>query len=161
MCRFADRTLGRRSLGSAQRGFALPLAVAVLIAVTLAMALVLEGALAAFRSGSAELEASRAEMAAESALAAALGTRFDPVVRTAGAGTIIVTSVTAGRDSVTTLVQVVEPAVVRIVVSVSRLSGRVRSSAGRMALARLVVEPTALAEAVLVPLGPAWWVPVP
>ena len=160
-CRYADRTLGRRSLRSAPRGFALPLAVAVLIAVTLAMALVLDGALAAFRSGSADLQASRAEMAAESALAAALGTRFDPAARAAGAGTVLVTAVTAGRDSVSTLVQVVEPAVVRIVVSATRMTGRVRSSAGRMALARLRIEPSAPAEALLVPIGPAWWVPVP
>ena len=151
----------RRNVESGRRAFALPLAVSVLVAVTLAVALVLDGALAAFRAGSADLEASRAEVAAESALAAALGTRLDTVLRGAGAGTIVASSVTAGRDSVRTLVQVVEPTVVRIVVSVSRLSGRVRSSAGRVALARIIIDQGDPAEAVLAPIGPAWWVPVP
>ena len=64
----------RRDGRRGPRGFVLPLAVIVLVAVSLAVALLMDGAVAAFRAGSADVESARTEVTAESALTAALGT---------------------------------------------------------------------------------------
>ena len=58
-------------------GFALPLAVTVLVAVTLIAAMMLDGALTAFRTARADVELSRADAEAESALAEALAARLE------------------------------------------------------------------------------------
>ena len=151
----------RRNGRRGPRGFVLPLAVIVLVAVSLAVALLMDGAVTAFRAGSADVESARTEVTAESALTAALGTTFDTSARAAPAGTIVARSVTTGRDSVTTAIQVVESPVVRIVVSVRHSANGIRLFAGRVAFARFVVDSTRTAEAGLVPIGGAWWVPFP
>jgi hypothetical protein len=151
----------RRNARRGPRGFVLPLAVIVLVAVSLAVALLMDGALSAFRAGSADVESARTEMTAESTLTTALGTTFDTAALATPAGTIVAWSVTTGRDSVTTAIQVVESPVVRIVVSVRHSANRIRLFAGRVAFARFVVDSARPAELGLGPIGGAWWVPFP
>lgn len=142
-------------------GFALPLAIAVLVAVTLVVALVLDGAIAAFRSAGADLELARVEAAAETALASTLDARLDTAALRAPNGTTLWARSIGGRDSETTTIQVVSGQIVRVVVQVRRTSRGDRLSAGRLAFAVIVTDSTTPAEVRISLLPHAWWAPIP
>lgn len=150
-----------RSVTRRDRGFALALAVCVLVAVTLAVALILDGAIAAFRSARADLEMVRAEAVAETALAAALDARLDAASLGVPGGTTLAQSSTGGGGgSVTTTIQAVSGPVVRVVVRVHRSVGVLRLSVGLVAFGRIVADSAYPGDARIALLRGPWWAPI-
>ena len=142
-------------------GFALPFAMVVLVAFSLAVALMIDGAVAAFRSAGAELQSTRTVAEAETALARALEIRFDTLALGKSPGSVLATLSVAAPDSISTTVQLLTPPMIRIVVTVRSRESRVRVSAGRVGLANLARDSVSAGELRIIPVGPLWWVPIP
>ena len=145
----------------ARGGFALPMAVVLLVTFSLAVALLIDGAVASFRSASADLELARVTTAAESALETGLAARLDTTAWYAAPGTILLGSLATRPDSVSTIVQMLAAPMVRIVSVVHSGSPKLRVSDGRLAYARLVRDSNAGIELRIIRSRPAWWVPIP
>lgn len=144
-----------------QNGFALPFAILVLVAFSLAVAMLIDGAVASFRAAGAELQSTRAVGEAETALANALANRFDTLALARPAGTVLAVFQTVTPDSVTTTVQMLTPPLVRIVVVVRSGKAGLRVSAGRVGLANLIRDSVMAGEVRIIPVRPLWWAPIP
>lgn len=146
-----------RSTPAGRRGFAVPLAVLIVIALAFLTALMLDAAVAEFRSGDAWLSESRAVAAAETESAEVLATRLDSAVLLVSAGTVVLRRVQTGVDSASTILQVLGPGMARLTVFVTSGTGRFRAIAGRQIFVRMALAPGTPAEVELRPLpGPAW-----
>lgn len=147
--------------GARRGGFAVPLAVVLLIAVALMASLLLEAALSELRAGSAARAESRVVVAAESALAQGMAVRLDTAVLrlTAGARPLSQTRVEA--ESVRVELQVVQPGLARLLVSATSGATGIRVSVGRTALVSFRRDSLIPGEVVLSPIGPDWWIAVP
>lgn len=146
-----------RSAPAGRGGFAVPLAVLIVIALAFLTALMLDAAVAEFRSGEAWLSESRAAAAAETASAEALATRLDSAVLLVSAGTVVLRRVQTGADSVSTILQVLGPGLARLTVFATNGAGRLRAIAGRQIFVRMAPSPDTPGEVELRPLmGPAW-----
>lgn len=151
----------RRNHRRTRIGFALPMAIVLLVTFSLAVALLIDGAVASFRSAGADLELTRVAGAAETALATGLEARLDTAAWHAAPGTILLLSLATAPDSVSTLVQMLSAPTVRIVSVVKATRTGFRVSVGRLAYARLLRDSTAGIELRIVRVRPGWWVPIP
>lgn len=149
-----------RNRRSRPDGFAVPLAVVLLVALALLTALVLEAALGEFKTDVALLEESRAAAAVEGALATALVQRLDSAALHRPPGTVVARTFEA-VDSVATTVQMLGSPLARVMASVVLRSSGVRAIAGRAAYVRLRVVPGNSAELALEPLTSFWWASTP
>lgn len=150
-----------RPMQRAHSGFALPLAIVVLVAFSLAIGLIVDGAVSTFRAASADFELARAGAAAESALAEALDSRLDTAVLHLAPGTVLSHDGSAAPDSVETTVQLLLPPMVRILVVLHSRHGGLRVSAGRLATGRLSPDQVSAGDLRIIPTRSAWWVPIP
>ncbi len=143
-----------------RRGIAAVLALSVLVALTLASAMLVDGAIGDLRSGAAAMGEAAAVVAAESRLAATFGVRLDSAALSAPAGTVAYRRTDVSTtDSVAATLQILGPGVARIVVTAWVRHAQVRAIAGRVAFVRLVVVDGAPGEVAPVPIGAMWWVP--
>ena len=147
--------------GPRSGGFALPFAIIVLVAFSLAVGLLIDGAVASFRSADADLELVRVAASAESALSAGLDTRLDSTARASAPGTVLFALSSSAPDSVSLRVQMLASPMVRIIATVRSRSGQFRASIGRLAYAKLVRDSVSVGGLRIIPAGPAWWVPIP
>ena len=150
-----------RSALSGRGGFAVPLAVLIVIALAFLTALMLDAAVAEFRSGEAWLSESRAAALAETASAEALATRLDTAVLLVSAGTVVLRRVQTGVDSVAASVQVLGPGLARLTVFAAIGMGRLRAIAGRQIFVAMIPSPGAPGEVELRPLAGPGWVAIP
>lgn len=141
-------------------GFALPLAILALVALSLAVALMIDGAVAAFRAAGAEVQSVRAAAVAETALASAMQSRFDTIAGTLPPGTVLGMVAIPSPDSGVSTVQLLTPPMVRIVVTVRSTAGGVRVFVGRVVLGRLARDSVSGSEVRIIPIGPLWWAPI-
>jgi Tfp pilus assembly protein PilX len=151
----------RRPEARDREGFAAPLAVVMLIAVSLLVLLMLEGALGEVRTGAAAASAARVTAAAETAMAEALGRPLDSTVFQLAPGSIVWQQHLAGPDSVVSRIQVLGGSVARIVVTARSRANRFRVFAGIWAFAKLRPSNTVPGELELTPLGASWWAATP
>ena len=151
----------RRDCRRPRRGFALPMAIVVLVTFSLAVALLIDGAIASFRSAGADLELTRVIAAAETALATGLEARLDTAALHAAPGTILLQSLATAPDSVSTTVQMLAAPMVRIISAVQARQSGFRVSVGRLAYAKLVRDSAAGIELRIIRARPGWWVPIP
>lgn len=142
-------------------GFAMPLAILVILALALISALGVEAALGALRSDTAGVVEAQAAVRAETGLATALAHRVDSAALRGSAGTVLFTLVETLRDTVTVVAQVVEPGVARVVVTAIVRRAQFRGIAGRYAFTRLVVDSATPGRARLRPLPANWWAAMP
>ena len=153
--------MSRADAGRGQPGFALPLAIIVLVALSLAAALLMDGAVASFREAGADLQLARMNALAESALVAGLDARLDTAALAVSPGTVLRTSRTQVPDSVSNTIQMLASHNVRVVVSVRSVAPAIRLSIGRVVYARLEPVPDTGGELRIAVIRPAWWVPIP
>ena len=144
-----------------RKGFAVPLAILVVIALALVTALMLDSAVAEFRSSNAWYAESQATAAAETASAVALSTRFDTAALHASAGTALLRHVDIADDTVGVVVQALGEGLARLTVSVASGHGRLRVIVGRLIFLRMVESADVGSELNLVPLGSLSWVATP
>lgn len=137
------------------------MAIVVLVVFSLAVALLIDGAVASFRAAGADVELARVTAATETALATGLEVRFDSTALAAAPGSVLSVSVSAEPDSVSTTVQLLAAPAVRVVVAVRSRNTGLRFSVGRLAYGRLVPDSTAGGELRIIPSRPVWWVPIP
>lgn len=142
-------------------GFAVPLAVLVLIILALLAALGIDAALGELRTGTASLVEARAGALAETGLAKALVQRLDTAARHLAAGSVLFVVLEAQPDTVMAMAQVVEPGVARVTVSAVARRGALRGIAGRYAFASIVPDSVVATETVLRPFAERWWVSLP
>lgn len=142
-------------------GFALPLAVMLLVAVSLIAALLFDAALGLLRTGAADLGQARAESAAETALATTLALRLDTSALSVQPGSTLVTTVSAAPDSTTTTVQRLAAPFARIVSRAYVANGHFRVSVGRIGIVVLTPDSAVAGELQLRPARGPWLVTVP
>lgn len=142
-------------------GFALPLAVMLLVAVSLIAALLFDAALGHLRTGAAELGQARAESAAETALAAALAVRLDTSTASLAPGALLVSSVSPGPGAASTFVHKLASPFARVVIRAQFAGGHLRVSAGRVAIVVLAADSAVPGELRMRPAGGPWLVAVP
>jgi hypothetical protein len=144
-----------------RRGFAVPLAVLVLIVLALLAALGIDAALGALRTGDAASVEARAVARAESGLAKAFVQPLDSAARRLAAGSPLFAFVDPEIDTVIVRAQVVEPGVTRVTATAVARRGRFRGIAGRYAFATIVADSPSSAGAILRPLPTRWWTAIP
>ncbi|HVZ48471.1 MAG TPA: hypothetical protein VG916_06790 [Gemmatimonadaceae bacterium] len=144
-----------------RRGFAVPLAVLVLIVLALLAALGIDAALGALRTGDAAAVEARAAARAESGLAKAFVQPLDSAARRLAAGSALFTVVESDPDTVVVRAQVVQPGVVRVTATAVARRGQFRGIAGRYAFATIVADSAPMAGAILRRLPSRWWVAIP
>ena len=148
-------------LTQGRRGFALPLAVVILIALSLLAALGIDAAMGALRAGTAGMVEARANALAETGLTRALAQRLDTATLRLPAGATLFAGSDATADTVTAVAQVVEPRTVRVAVAAVVRRARFRGFAGRYAFAVIEPDSTVSGVAALRPLPSNWWVATP
>lgn len=140
-----------------RNGFAVPLAILIVVALALLTALMLDTAVAEFRGGDAWLSAARAVAAAETAAANGLGARLDSAALQMPAGTVVLSITEPESGSALVTVQILAPGLARLTVFASTGTGRLRAIAGRQVFVRIVAAADVPGELVLTPLpGPGW-----
>lgn len=144
-----------------RRGFALPLAVVILIALSLLAALGIDAALGALRGGTAGMVEARANALAETGLARALAQPVDTATLRLPAGATVFAWSDTSADTITAVAQVVEPRTVRVAVAAVVRRAEFRGFAGRYAFAVIELDSTVSAGAALRPLRSNWWVATP
>jgi hypothetical protein len=145
----------------ARDGFAVALAIAILIAVALLAALLIDAATAELRLATAARAESRVAMAAESALADLLARRLDTAALSLPAGSVVISARTVAADTVEQHAQLLQPGVARLVIRVATHTGPVRVFAGRIALVAIRRDSLVAGELRFVPLATDWLVAVP
>ena len=150
-----------RSDAPGRSGFAVPLAVVLLIAIALMASLLLEAALGELRAGSAARAESRVVVAAESALARTIATRLDTAVLNLPAGALAVSETRVAAESVHVQVQVVQPGLARLMVMAAAGATGIRVFAGRTALVVFRRDSLVSADVMMLPIGPDWWTAIP
>lgn len=143
-------------------GFAVPIAIVMLIAIALLAALMIEGAVAEVKTGGAVSAQSRIDAALETSVAALMANRLDSAgVAAAPPGSVVSQSATSGADSAIAAVQLLAPGLAKLRVVVQSRPGSVRVIAGRIAFLRIVPDSLHPGELKLEPLAPNWWVATP
>lgn len=158
--RDADATgrLMRAESGDVPRGFALPLALAIVLAVALVEVLLIDGALARARGASSAAAETAAAAAAESALALGLALRLDSSAIRQPAGTTLASWSSPAPDSTWLTVRVMQPGIARVAAKASVMRAGLRAIAGRSAYVEIELDPAFPGEAALRPLPRLWWV---
>lgn len=139
-------------------GFALPLALVIVLALALLESLLIEGAVARLRTSASSLSAAVAAAAAESALARTLATRFDSLAAMSGPGATLMAESAPPPDSLVLTVVVLQPGLARIHIAATTIRGPVRAIAGRTAYVEIVRDTTIPSESFVRPLPRLWWV---
>jgi Tfp pilus assembly protein PilX len=140
-----------------QRGFVLPLALFMLTVLGLLAALLLEDSVAGLRIARGEVAAVRAEAAAGSALSDALGATPDSATLALPRGTIMPAFAAAGGETTRVAVQALGSRLVRVTVAARVWSDGVRADAARVALMRIVADPSGAAGSLRYERLPGWW----
>lgn len=145
-----------------RRGIALPLALLVVLVVAMFAALLLDASLQAVRSGRAGVSASRAQVAVETALAAALAAPVDSGGRSMAAGAAWDSSWAATGDSVHLMVQSLGGSLRRVVATATAGAGDARGAAGALVYVRVAADSAGAAVRWrLRPVSGWWWSPNP
>lgn len=149
---------------TARAGFAAPLAVAVLLAVSLLGLLAVDAVIGESRAARAAHLEARAGALAESALADALGARLDSAAGGAPAGTRLFSLAVpggAGEGRATATAIVLQPRLVMVTSRAEVRSGAIRAIAGRRCLALVRASVGGAGEARLGVVVPNGWLAVP
>lgn len=145
-----------------RRGIALPLALLVVLVVAMFAALLLDTSLQAVRSGRAGVSAIRAQVALETALAAALAAPVDSGGRSMAPGVAWDSSWAAAGDSVHLRVQSLGGSLRRVVATATAGAGDARGAAGALVYVRVVADSAgSLVRWRLRPVSGWWWSPIP
>lgn len=146
---------------SARAGFAVPLAVMVLFAVSLFGVLAVDAVIGESRAARAAHLEARAGAVAESALVEAFGIRLDSAARTAPAGTRLFSIASGGAGHVRATAVVVQPGLAIVTVRAEAAAGGVRAIAGRRCLAAIGTPGAGTGEARLAAVAPNGWLALP
>jgi Tfp pilus assembly protein PilX len=125
---------------SGRGGFALPLALFMLMVIALLAAILLDGAVQELRIARGDLAGSRAQAASGSALADLLASRPDSAMLGRTRGAISGASSGTGAESTTVAVQSLGNGIMRATASARSWSGGVRGDATTVAFARIVAD---------------------
>lgn len=142
-------------------GFAMPLAILIMLALALISALGVEAALGALRADTAGVVEAHAAVRAETGLARALAHRVDSTALGDPPGTVLFTLAETLPDTVTVVAQVLERGVARVLVTAVVRRAQFRGIAGRYAFAVITADSTMPGRLRLRPLPSNWWVAVP
>jgi Tfp pilus assembly protein PilX len=128
----------RRTRRGKQSGFALPLALFMLLVIALLAAILLDGAVQELRIARGDVAGSRAQAASGSALADMIAARSDSAVLARPRGAIYSASSGAGAESTTVTMQSLGNGLVRASASSRFWASGVRGEASSMAFVRIV-----------------------
>lgn len=150
---------GRRAV---RRGFALPLALFLLLVISLLAALLLDGALQELRTARGDVALARAQAAAGSALADLLSSRPDSSLLAVPRGGTIASSAFSGPDTTRLTVQSLGGGLLRVTAAARSWAGGVRGDASNLGFVRVVPGSGGPSGALEYRRLPGWWwAPVP
>ena len=140
-----------------RRGFALPLALFLLLLMAMLVALLFDGALQELRSARGDLAAARAQAAAETALADLLVSLPDSALLARPRGALSATVIASGSDTTRVSLQSLGGVLLRGVASARVWTAGLRADAVTMAFARIVPDTAVGPGALRFRRLPGWW----
>jgi hypothetical protein len=158
-----EAAAGRRAPFRHRRGFALTLALVVLIVLALVVSLLLDAAVQELRTARGEVASTRVQALLESALADVLASPLDSAFlalpRGAARQSVVVSG---GRDTTIVSLQALGESRVRALVTARSYSGSVRTGAAIVAFLLVVPDPAGAGGELMVRrVAGWWWAPVP
>jgi hypothetical protein len=147
----------RRALPDRRAGFALPLALFVLLVIALLAAALLEGAVQELRTARGDVAAARAAGVAGSALTDLLGSRPDSALLGRPRGSASTYAIVAGAETTAVTVQSLGAGTVRVVAAARVWSGGARADAAELGFARIVADSAGPPGTLRYRRLPGWW----
>ena len=148
---------GRFEVFEARRGFALPLALFLLLLSSLLVALLLDGALQELRTARGDVALARAQAAAGSALADFLSSRPDSTLLARPRGTATQAVMVAGADTKRLAVQSLGGGMLRVTAVARTWAGGVRGDASNLGFVRVVPDSAGPPGSLGYRRIPGWW----
>lgn len=148
---------GRSGASGARRGFALPLALFLLLLTSLLVALLLDGALQDVRIARGDLALVRAQAAAGSALADLLSSSPDSTLLTIPRGASVRSTTVAGADTTRLTVQSLGGGMLRVTSVARTWSGGVRGDASNLGFVRVLRDSSGPPGTLRYRRIPGWW----
>jgi Tfp pilus assembly protein PilX len=143
--------------GAARAGFALLLALFMLIVIALVGAILLDGAVQELRIARGDVAGSKAQAASGSALADLLAGLPDSALLARPRGAISTASITAGAETTTVAVQSLGNGLFRLTASARAWSGAVRGDAASLGFVRVVPDSAGPPGTLRYRRLPGWW----
>ena len=140
-----------------ERGFALLLALFLMLSMAFLVAILLDGALQELRASRGDLAAARAQAAAGSALSDLLASRPDSALLALPRGSVMVSATIAGADTTRVSIQALGGGLVRCLASARIWSGGVLAEAATLAFARVGLDSAAAPGTLQFRRLPGWW----
>jgi hypothetical protein len=142
---------------SKRRGFALPLALFMVLVIALLAAILLDGAVQELRIARGDVAGSRAQAASGSALADLIASRPDSAMLGRPRGAMTSSSSGSGAESTTVSLQSLGNGLVRATASARYWSAGVRGDATNLAFVRIVPDSTGPPGTLRYRRLPGWW----
>jgi Tfp pilus assembly protein PilX len=145
-----------------RRGFALPLALFLLLLSSLLVAMLLDGALQELRTARGDVALARAQAAAGSALADLLSSRPDSTMLALSRGSTITGTTVTGADTTHLTIQSLGRGLLRVTAASRTWSGGVRGDASNLGFVRVLPDSAGAPGALRYRRIPGWWwAPIP
>ncbi len=142
---------------SARRGFVLPLALFMLLAMALFVALLLEGAVQELRIARGDVAGARAQAAAGTALSDFLASHPDSALLARPRGFFASGSSTAGAETTRVTLQSLGNGMLRVTASARVWSGGARGDAANLGFVRIVPDSSGSPGSLRYRRLPGWW----